>query len=167
MSDQPSTSIITASAKNLIGPSLAFPNYMSSPMPVMGDNRLLIAFLVGRGEALNPELGYRIWPPSLLALFDAENGQFYELRAVTPAHFSIDQPADQPMGKGLSPPEKNTTDYLQNELHLFQSCDEVLAAIRKKQPYQSDLERFDDLYRVATDESLLPYCQRLRLSKVE
>ena len=167
MSDTPSTSIITASAKNLIAPSLTFSNYMTPPMPVMGDSRLLVAFLAGRGEAVNPELGYQIWPPSLLVLFEAENARFHELRAVTPGYFSIDQPTDQPMGKGLSPAEKSTTDYLQNELRLFQCCDEVLAAIIKKQPYQRDVERFDELCRASADELLLPYCRRLRLSKVE
>ncbi|MCG8047472.1 MAG: hypothetical protein N0E48_17900, partial [Candidatus Thiodiazotropha endolucinida] len=66
MSDQKSTSVITASARNLISPSLQFANYMSLPIPVIGNDRLLFAFLVGRGEAVNPELGYQIWPPSLL-----------------------------------------------------------------------------------------------------
>jgi hypothetical protein len=167
MSDQQFTSVTTASARNLISPSLQFANYMSLPIPAIGKDRLFIAFLVGRGEALNPELGYQLWPPSLLALFEAENGQFHELRAVTPNYFSIDQAADQPIGKGLSPPEKNTTEYLQNELHLFQCCDALLTALGNKQPHQTDLQRFDEFYKVLTDECLLPYCQRLRLSKVE
>ncbi|MES9832565.1 MAG: hypothetical protein ABW139_10005 [Candidatus Thiodiazotropha sp. DIVDIV] len=167
MSDQPSTAIITAAARNLIPPSLQFVNYMSLPMPAVGDNRLFIAFLLGRGEALNPELGYQVWPPSLLALFEIENGQFHEIRAVTPAYFSIDQEADQPIGKGVSPPDKNTTDYLQNELHLFQSCDALINALQTKQPYQKELERFDDYVKALTDPPLIPYLQQLRLSKVE
>ncbi|MBT2990714.1 MAG: hypothetical protein KME48_10360 [Candidatus Thiodiazotropha sp. (ex Ctena orbiculata)] len=166
MSDQLSTSVVTASARNLIGPSLQFANYMSPPIPVVGENRLLFAFLVGRGEAVNPELGYQIWPPSLLALFDSMSGQFHELRAVSPAYFSIEQAADQPMGKGLSPPEKDSTDYLQNELHLFQCCDRVIAAIGSRQPYKEDLARYDDYFRILSDEVLLPYYQKLRMAKI-
>ncbi|MET0068550.1 MAG: hypothetical protein ABW096_00820 [Candidatus Thiodiazotropha sp.] len=166
MSDQLSTSVVTAAARNLIGPSLRFANYMSPPIPVVGGNRPLFAFLVGRGEAVNPELGYQIWPPSLLALFDSGSGQFHELRAVSPAYFSIEQAADQPMGKGLSPPEKDNTDYLQNELHLFQSCDRVIAALGSRQPYQDALERYDDHFRTLSDEALLPYYQKLRMAKI-
>jgi hypothetical protein len=167
MSDQQSTSIVTASARNLISPSLQFANYMSLPIPVIGDNKLLIAFLVGRGEAVDPQQGYQIWPPSLLALFDSGNGQFYELRAVNPGYFSVDQPADQAMGKGVSPAEKTSVEYLQNELNLFQSCDNVISAIRAKQPHQGDLKRFDEIFRNQTEEALLPYYQRLCLAKVE
>ena len=166
MSDQISTSVVTASARNLISPSLQFANYMSLPIPVAGDKKLFFAYLVGRGEALNPELGYQIWPPSLLALFDAGNGQFHELRAVTPGYFSIDQAADQPMGKGLSPPEKNTTDYLQNEIHLCQCCDNVMRAIRMKQPYKSDLQQYDSYFRSISDDVLLPYYQKICLAKL-
>lgn len=166
MSDQSSTSVVTTSARNLIGPSLQFASYMSLPFPVVGENRLFLAYLVGRGEAVNPELGYQIWPPSLLALFDAGNGQFHELRAVSPDYFSIEQPADQPMGKGLSPPEKTGTDYLQNELHLFQSCDSVINAIRMKQPYQNELKSFDDNFRSLSEDVLLPYYQKLCMRKV-
>ncbi|MES9825566.1 MAG: hypothetical protein ABW127_14155 [Candidatus Thiodiazotropha endolucinida] len=167
MSDQLSTSVVTASARNLIAPSLQFANYMSLPIPAVGENRLFIAFLVGRGEAVNPEQGYQIWPPSLLALFYAENGQLHELRAVTPKYFSVDQSAEQAMGKGLSPPEKNSMEYLQNELHLFQCADNVLTAIRTKQAHQNDLKQFDDYYRALTEEALLPYYQRLCMAKVE
>ncbi|MES9941152.1 MAG: hypothetical protein ABW104_11400 [Candidatus Thiodiazotropha sp. 6PLUC2] len=167
MSDQQYTSVTTASARNLISPSLQFTSYMSLPMPVIGNNRLFLAFLVGRGEALNPELGYQIWPPSLLALFETERGQLHELRTITPNYFSIDHPPDHPMGKGVSPPEKSTTEYLQNELHLFQSCDTLLIAIAGKHTHQDELHRFDELYKSLTEEALLPYCQRLRLSKVE
>jgi hypothetical protein len=167
MSDQLSTSIITASARDLIPPSLQFANYMSLPLPVFGEQRLLIAFFVGRGEALNPELGYQIWPPSLLALFESATGQFYELRAVNPTNFSVDQPADQPMGQGVSPPEKNSMEYLQNELYLFQCCDAVIKCIRLKQPYESDLKRFDDVFMSLTESTLLPYYQKIRLAKVE
>ena len=166
MSDQLSTSVVTASARNLIAPSLQFANYMSSPIPVVGENRLFIAFLVGRGEVVNPELGYQIWPPSLLALFNAENGQFHELRAVTPKYFSVDQPADQAMGKGLSPPEKSSTEYLQNELHLFQCCDNVVTAIGSKQPYKDALKKFDNYFRALSDEALLPFYQKLCMAKV-
>ncbi|MEW8030171.1 MAG: hypothetical protein AB2792_00065 [Candidatus Thiodiazotropha sp.] len=166
MSDQQSTSVITASARNLISPSLQFANYMSLPIPVVGNNRLLIAFLVGRGEAVNPELGYQIWPPGLLALFDTGNGQFHELRTVTPGYFSVDQPADRPMGKGVSPPEKTSVEYLKNELNLFQCCDNVITAIHAKQPHQSDLKRFDEFFRNLTEEALLPYYQRLCMAKV-
>jgi hypothetical protein len=167
MSDQQNTSVVTAAARNLVSPSLKFANYMSLPIPVIGDNKLLLAFLVGRGEALDPELGYQMWPPSLLALFDACNGQFHELRAVTPGYFSVDQPADQPMGKGVSPAEKTSVAYLQNELHLFQYCDNVMTAIRTKQPHQSDLKRFDEFFKNLTEEALLPYYQRLCMAKVE
>ncbi|MCG8022592.1 hypothetical protein [Candidatus Thiodiazotropha sp. LNASS1] len=166
MSDQKSTSVITASARNLISPSLQFANYMSLPIPVIGDNKLLFAFLVGRGEAVNPELGYQIWPPSLLALFDATHGQFHELRAVTPAYFSLDQAVDQPMGKGVPPSDKSTTDYLQNELNLFQCCDNVISAVNTKQAHQNDLKRFDEYFRALSEESLLPYYQRLCMAKV-
>lgn len=57
MSEQQSTSVVTASARNLIGPSLQFAHYMSLPIPVVGNNKFYIAFLVGRGEAVNPEVG--------------------------------------------------------------------------------------------------------------
>ncbi|MBT3046311.1 MAG: hypothetical protein AB2728_11030 [Candidatus Thiodiazotropha sp.] len=166
MSDQLSTSVVTAAARNLIGPSLQFANYMSPPIPVVGENRLFFAFLVGRGEAVNPELGYQIWPPSLLALFDGGTGQFHELRAVSPAYFSLEQAPDQPMGKGLSPPEKDATDYLQNELHLFQCCDNVIAAIRTKQPYKDALKEYDDYFRILGDQALLPFYQKLCMAKV-
>jgi hypothetical protein len=166
MSDQLSTSVVTASARSLIPPSLQFANYMSLPVPVVGDNRLFIAFLVGRGEAVNPELGYQIWPPSLLALFDGDNGRFHELRAVTPAYFSVDQTADQPMGEGLPPATKMGTDYLQNELHLFQSCDNLMSAIRNKQPYKDHLQQYDGYFRALSEDLLLPYYQKLRMAKV-
>jgi hypothetical protein len=167
MTEQQSTSVVTASARRLISPSLSFANYMSLPIPVIGNNKLLLAFLVGRGEAVNQELLYQIWPPSLLALFDITNGQFHELRAVTPAYFSVEQPADQPMGKGLSPAEKNTTEYLQDELNLFQCCDNVITALLTKQPHQNDLKRFDEYFRNLTEETLLPYYKRLCMAKVE
>jgi hypothetical protein len=166
MSDQVSTSVVTASARNLIEPSLQFANYMSLPIPVVGDNRLFIAFLAGRGEALNPELGYQIWPPSLLALFDGDNGQFHELRAVTPAYFSVDQAADQAMGKGVPPASKMSSDYLQNELHLFQSCDNLFSAIRNKQPYKNHLQQYDGYFRALSEDLLLPYYQKLCMAKV-
>ncbi|MEW8507104.1 MAG: hypothetical protein AB2598_10380 [Candidatus Thiodiazotropha sp.] len=166
MSDQLSTSVVTASARNLICPSLQFASYMSLPIPAVGDNRLFCAYLVGKGEAVNPELGYQIWPPSLLALFDSGNGQFHELRAVSPAYFSLDHAVDQPLGKGLSPPEKSVTDYLQNELHLFQCCDNVITAVRRKQLYKEDLKRFDDYFRLLSDEALLPYYQKLCMAKI-
>ncbi|MCU7926902.1 MAG: hypothetical protein KZQ97_10740 [Candidatus Thiodiazotropha sp. (ex Dulcina madagascariensis)] len=166
MSDQPSTSVVTASARNLISPSLQFSNYMTLPIPVVSDAKLFFAFLVGRGEALNPEAGYQIWPPSLLALFDTDNGQFHELRAISPGYFSIDHPVDEPMGKGLSPPEKSTTEYLQNELHLFQCCDNVITAIRSQQAHQDLFKRFDDYFRALTEEALIPYYQKLCQAKI-
>jgi hypothetical protein len=166
MSEQLSTSVVTAAARNLIGPSLRFANYMSQPIPVIGNNRLFFAFLVGRAEAVNPELGYQIWPPSLLALFDGRNGQFQELRAVSPAYFTLDQAPDQSMGKGFSPPEKGTTDYLEKELHLFQCCDNMIAALVAKRAYQDYLKQFDGYFRMLTEETLLPYYQKLCMTKV-
>jgi hypothetical protein len=139
---------------------------MSLPIPVVGGNRLFFAFLVGRGEAVNPELGYQLWPPCLLALFDSGNGRFHELRAVSPAYFSLDHAADQVMGKGVPPGDKMATDYLQNELHLYQCCDNVVSAIHMKQPYKDDLQQYDSYFRMLSEEALLPYYQKLCMAKV-
>jgi hypothetical protein len=160
------TSIITASARNLIEPSLTFPNYMSLPIPVISNGVLFLAYLVGRGEALNPELGYRIWPPKLLALFDITTGQFQELRAISPAFFAIEQVTDQPMGKGVSPPEKQSTSYLEKQLKLFQSCDNLIACLTQGQAHQDPLKQYDEGYMQLCEEALLPYFRKTRLAQI-
>jgi hypothetical protein len=71
------------------------------------------------------------------------------------------------MGKGVAPAEKSTTEYLQDELNLFQCCDNVITALSTKQPHQNDLKRFDELFRKLTEGTLLPYYQRLCMAKVE
>ncbi len=166
MSDLFPTATITASARNLIGPSLTFANYMSLPIPVISNGVLFLAFLVGRGEAVNPELGYQIWPPKLLALFDIATGQFQELRAISPAFFDIDQAVDQPMGKGVSPPEKQSTSYLERQLKLFQSCDHLISCLTQGQPHQDPLTQYDTEYMQLCEEALLPYFRRTRLTQI-
>ncbi|MCU7802546.1 MAG: hypothetical protein KZQ96_05060 [Candidatus Thiodiazotropha sp. (ex Lucinoma borealis)] len=166
MSDQLFSSVIMATAKNLVCPSLNFSNYITLPIPVVSNSKLFIGFLVGRGEVIDPEFGYQIWPPSLLALFDTDNGQFYELRPISPNLFSINDSADTPLGKGYSPPEKSTTEYLQNELHVFQCCDNVIAAIHSQQDHQSELKRYDEYFRSLTEDTLVPYYKKLCLAKL-
>ncbi len=166
MTDLFPTAIITASARNLIGPSLTFANYMSQPIPVVIEGVLFLAFLVGRGEAVNPELGYQIWPPRLIALFDIASGQFHELRAVAPNFFAIEQAADQPMGKGFAPPEKQSASYLEKELKLFQSCDNLINSLVQGQPHEESLKQYDDRYMQICESPLLPYFRRTRLAQI-
>ncbi|MCU7890601.1 MAG: hypothetical protein KZQ78_02900 [Candidatus Thiodiazotropha sp. (ex Ustalcina ferruginea)] len=149
MSDQLFSSVVMATAKNLVCPSLNFSNYITLPIPVVSNSKLFIGFLVGRGEVIDPEIGYQIWPPSLLALFDTDNGQFYELRAISPNLFAI-----------------NDSAYLQNELHVFQCCDNVLAAIQSQQDHQSELKRYDEYFRSLTEDALVPYYKKLCLAKL-
>ncbi|MET0051155.1 MAG: hypothetical protein ABW095_08755 [Candidatus Thiodiazotropha sp.] len=166
MTDLFPTAIITASARTLIGPSLTFANYMSLPIPVVSDGVLFLAFLVGRGEAVNPELGYQIWPPKLITLFDIGSGQFQELRAVSPSFFAIEQAADQPIGKGLAPPEKQSASYLEKELKLFQSCDNLINTLVQGQPHEEALKQYDDQYIQMCEEPLLAYFRRTRLAQI-
>ncbi|MET0091734.1 MAG: hypothetical protein ABW068_17260 [Candidatus Thiodiazotropha sp.] len=166
MTDLLPTAIVTASARNLIGPSLTFANYLSLPIPVVSDGVLFLAFLVGRGEAVNPELGYQIWPPKLIALFDIASGQFQELRAVTPNFFAIEQAADQAIGKGFAPPEKQSLSYLEKELKLFQSCDNLINSLVQGQPHEEHLKHYDDQYMQLCEEPLLAYFRRTRLAQI-
>lgn len=161
-----STAVITAAAKTLIPPSLTFPNYMSAPIPVILKNDIFLAFMVGRGEVANSKIGYQVWPPKFLAFFDLYSAQFHELRAVTPGNFSINQLTNEPIGTGVSPPEKLSDAYIEKELHLFQHCDNLIAAHLSGEDTAQQLAHYDQSFQKAGDSALLPYFQKMRLAQV-
>ena len=152
-----------ATARNLISPSLIFSNYLSPPVVVISDSKLLIGFLIGRGEVLDVEIGYQIWPPSLMALFDTYDGHFDELRAISPKEFSLSDHPDKPLCKGLSPAEKTSTEYLEKQLNLFQRCDGLIAAILSRRDYQKELKLYDKYFRSLAEEALVPYYRKLSM----
>ncbi len=156
-----SSSIVSAAARNNISSTLTFPNYVSLPIPIMDHSMLFIGFLIGKGEVINPESGYHIWPPNLLALYSVSDGQFEELRALSPKDFSQNINPEQPLSEGVSPPKKNSTEYIERQLKLFQSFDNLVNTILSSGDYKEELKIYDKHFRDLAEPALIPYYRLL------
>ncbi len=156
-----SSAVITASARNHLSPTLPFCNYLSPPMVTKYNKKLCVLFLIGRGEVINPELGYQLWPPSLLAAFDAKSGSFLEIRSVRPADFSRKEDETAPMGLGMSLSQKNEPVYLGKLMKLFDACDQFLDAIASESPSINAASSFQTALKNVVEPTLWNYCELL------
>ena len=156
-----SSAVIAASARNHLSPTLPFCNYLSPPMVAKYNKKLCLLFLVGRGEIVDPELGYQIWPPSLLAAFEAKSGSFLEIRSVKPAYFGRKEDENVLMGLGVSPSQRNEPTYLGELIKLFDSCDQFLDAIANESPLIDAVSNFRTALKNLIEPTLWNYCEVL------
>jgi hypothetical protein len=154
---------ITAAAKNNLLPTLPFCNYISPPVVSWYGKGFCLSFLLGRGEVVNRELGYQVWAPSLLAVYDAKTSGFVEIRAVKPTDFGRSDDRDAPIGAGISPPHKHQAAYLEKQIKLFEATDAWLAALQAKSPVPEVQKLYKERLVDITEPPLWPYVERLLL----
>lgn len=164
MNNFTSISVISATARNHICPSLSFSCYISQPILSIENSGLMAVFLIGRGEALNPDDGYWIFPPHLLAFFNIYNGDFEELRAISPKDFGLKDEIDKPLCAGVFPSDKETdAKYLSNQIKLHQSFDKLIVHSLEKTKYESELEIYKRQFKKISEVGLMPYFTKLLL----
>lgn len=104
----------------------------SPPIPIGDEQDLRAAFLYFRGEVVDPERRYLVWPPSYVASFRMQDGKFEELLAVTPGSFQLDSDPDIPLGAGFAPLDKMEPGYLSELARYYQSLDALLPSFAKR-----------------------------------
>ena len=104
----------------------------SPPIPWGSEQDLRAAFLYFRGEVVDSERRYQVWPPSYVASFRMEDGKFQELLAVTPASFKLEIDPDIPLGAGFAPLDKMEPAYLSELARYYQSLDVLLPSFSKR-----------------------------------
>ncbi len=157
MSEPVPVAVIAANARDTVCPNLPFPSYISPPIPDLKGSTKRVCFLIGRGEVLDSDSGYWIWPPRLLAAFRCDNGRLAELRAVTPGEFGQDADPESPLAQGLSPLEKADPAYLEKQLRLFEVCEDVLASSSDATAPTDALESLAPRMADTADAALAPY----------
>ncbi len=161
MADFPSSAIVWATARDIISPSLIYPNYVTPPILTYSDSRPFLSFMIGKGEAIDAESGYVIWPPGLLAFFEVTDGHFAELRTVEPQDFQQRDNPNEALSKGLSPLEKTEPDFLQKQISLCLACDKLIEVLYAHQNHQPALEAYDAIMAQTLEKALFPYYRNL------
>ncbi len=155
------TAATAGAANDHLLPTLPFAKYISPPIPTVSEQKLCLGFLIGRGELSDPEGDYQIWPPHLLALFSAEDGQWEELRAIEPGDFSLDHDPEAPLGAGIAPADKGLTDHVSRQISYFEACDALLAASLARTDSAPPRAVCDARFKVAGEAPLVPYYEAM------
>ena len=161
MADFPSSAIVLATARDIISPSLVYPNYVSPPILTYSESKLFLSFMIGKGEAADADSGYVIWPPGLLAFFDVIDGHFAELRTVEPRDFQQPDNPNTAFSKGLPPLAKMEKDYLKKQIALCQACDKLTEVLLEQQKHQPALKAYDAIMAQTIEKALFPYYRKL------
>lgn len=138
-------------AETYLRGSIPGASYRSLPIPSSASSELSLCFFIGRGEAINAELKYHIWPPQYLASFALRDGTFQELYAITPTDFSLPDDIEQPLGPGIAPPLKQTDSYKAKFITYCQALDALLPAYARLTSISAS-----SLKAAANFEELLP-----------
>lgn len=123
------TSIVSSTVSKTLFPTLPFCGYVSPPVVAWYESALSLSFMLGRGEFVDADRGYMIWPPSLLAIYDVQNGGLIDLRSVAPKDFGRKDAPDAPLGKGTLPVQKATAEYIGKLAKFFELSDQLLKAV--------------------------------------
>lgn len=127
-----SFSDIATLARQYVKATLPPLTQQSPPIPIGDEQDLRAAFLYFRGEVVDPERRYLVWPPSYVASFRMQDGKFEELLAVTPGSFQLDSDPDIPVGAGFAPLDKMEPVYLREQARYYQSLDLLLPSFAKR-----------------------------------
>jgi hypothetical protein len=152
---------LTRHATIYLGQTLPEGLYQSMPLPAYAPHGLILAFFFGRGEAVNGESGYQVWPPRYVASFECATGRLERLASTTPAWFRRSDETGAPLGPGFAPPAKMQDDYLAGFIRYAQTVDRLLPAFAARLPVPDSLraDATDALaaFSSATEDPLRPY----------
>jgi hypothetical protein len=157
---------VAAAARNTLCPTLPFCNYLSPPLVSNYGAGASLSFLIGRGEVLHPDVGYQIWPPCLLAIFDAQTGFFQELRAIKPAEFGCRDDPDAPLGAGTLPAQQQQPAYIDKQIRLFEACDRLLNTMVGQEPTDEIKKNYWDALTALIDPPLRAYAEPLLVQSI-
>jgi hypothetical protein len=152
------SAILFAAAKNNLVASLPGCSYMSPPIVSHYNQQACLSFLVGQGEFLDPDRGYQIWPPKLLAIYNAIHGSFMELRGIKPSDFGLRDDPVVPLGNGIMPAMKLDIAYLQKQIQIFEAIDRLIPLVAKGEKADIAFKAYRALFDQTVEPSLLPYC---------
>ncbi len=161
-----SSSQMSDSARKHLCPSLTFLSYCSAPVPVLLNSIAHVGFLIGRGEYVNVADGYRIWPPSLLALYDPKSGRLAELREFNPREIMPESDASVPFDAGLSPGAKSETEFLAAQATVFEICDDLIRTQFDGGDWRQHLPELEKAYLPVMETGVLRFCKALLMSEV-
>ena len=138
------------------------PTYTSYPVPVLRDNKVQIAYMVGR-HIYGTAKGYLIWPPYEIAWFDPIGGKMIDETFVTPDYFGQTDDSGDPFKQSLlvQSVSGRELDNLMNR--LFVLYDELFSAWMNN-PSAPDNDKLQDaareflkIFDQVTEPALKPY----------
>jgi len=160
------SSIVAASVRDHLMPTLGFSGYCSPPIPMFVGENLYYGFLIGRGEVTSKADGYQIWAPGQLALYDVVLGRMAEIRRIETKNAESTGDAAGPVQRGWSPVEKAAAEYVSVQIRYFECLDELLGQYFDRQDWHPALNICETSFKSISETSLHLYYDRLVMTNM-
>jgi hypothetical protein len=137
--------------------------HQSQPLPTHYNSTVVVGVFLGRGEIMEPNHGFLIWPPKYVCFVDPVDCRLVKIQSITPKQYSINANEDKMLSPSFASPGKRLEDeFMTAQAQYLQSLDLLLPFFVAKKVTPEDnlpklISNFEAAFDKVKEDALLPF----------